>query len=217
LLPQRRLFGSRRRGTAALPLQFIRAKYPGQLYDFLMARNATSTGQYSRRAGVGRRTPSKGVHISLRRPNWVFLTVCTENREGWLAQPAVQASLHSIWKDNATAWLVSDFLLMPDHVHLFCAPYDLEFTIERWIGYWKDRFAKANPALNVLQQSNKETIKIGRFQSGGFHHRLRSGESYKQKWQYVRENPMRAGLAANPDDWPYQGRVHQIRWQAGHR
>ena len=81
----------------------------------------------------------------------------------------------------ATAWLVSDYLLMPDHLHLFCSPHELKFTIERWIGFWKDRFAKMNPS-------------IGKFQTGGFHHRLRDGESYAQKWQYVRENPVRHKL-----------------------
>lgn len=147
----------------------------------------------------GRRTLAKGVHVSLGGPNWVFLTVCTEKRERWLAQNSVQRALHAIWQNTATAWLVSDYLLMPDHLHLFCAPYDLKFTIERWISFWKDRFAK----------THSDT---GTFQAGGFHHRLRNGESYGQKWQYVRENPVRAGLVTCSEDWPYLGRVHEIRW-----
>lgn len=148
---------------------------------------------------AGRRTPAKGVHVSPGGTNWVFLTVCTEKRTRWLAQTSVQSALHDIWQNTATAWLVSDYLLMPDHVHLFCAPQDLRFTIERWMGFWKDRFAKAHPDS-------------AGFQTGGFHHRLRSGESYAQKWQYVRENPVRAGLAKAPEDWLFFGRVHEIRW-----
>lgn len=147
----------------------------------------------------GRRTPAKGVHISLGGPNWVFLTVCTEKRERWLAQASVHHALRDLWKSTATAWLVSDYLLMPDHLHLFCAPSELRFTIERWIAFWKDRFAKKHPD-------------VGTFQAGGFHHRLRSEESYSEKWQYVRENPVRAGLVAKPEDWPYFGRVHDVRW-----
>ena len=158
----------------------------------------------------GRRTPAKGVHISLGGPNWVFLTVCTENREHWLAQASVQRALHDIWERSATAWLVSDYLLMPDHLHLFCAPRDLKFTIERWMGFWKDRLAKdlrreGGAAAPPYQR-------IGKFQAGGFHHRLRDREGYAQKWQYVRENPVRDGLVACLEDWPYFGRVHEIRW-----
>jgi REP element-mobilizing transposase RayT len=143
--------------------------------------------------------PAKGVHIMLGRPNWVFLTVCTEKRALWLAQAPVQEALHQIWKEQATAWLVSDYVLMPDHLHLFCAPYDLKFTVERWMGFWKDRFAKACPGY-------------GSFQDGGFHHRLRDGESYSEKWQYARENPVRKGLVSEAADWPFWGRVHNIRW-----
>ena len=146
-----------------------------------------------------RRTPAKGVHISLGGPNWVFLTVCTEKRERWLAQACVQHGLHEIWEHTATAWLVSDYLLMPDHLHLFCAPHDLRFTFERWIAFWKDRFAKMH-------------ADTGTFQAGGFHHRLRNDESYSQKWQYVRDNPVRQGLVENPEDSPYFGRVHEIRF-----
>ena len=158
----------------------------------------------------GRRTPAKGVHVSLAGPNWVFLTVCTEKRERWLAQASVKRALHNIWERTATAWLVSDYLLMPDHLHLFCAPNDLKFTIERWLGFWKDQLAK-----NLKSHGGAAAppyLIIGKFQSGGFHHRLRDDESYSQKWQYVRENPVRAGLVARPEDWPYFGRVHEVRW-----
>jgi len=148
---------------------------------------------------VGRRTPAKGVHISLAGPNWVFLTVCTKDRERWLADAGVQRALHHIWQHTATAWLVSDYLLMPDHLHLFCAPRDLKFTIERWIAFWKDRLAKVHPGA-------------GGFQPGGFHHRLRDGENYSEKWIYVQENPVRHGLVTKADEWPYCGRVHEIRF-----
>jgi putative transposase len=146
-----------------------------------------------------RRTPAKGVHVSPGGLNWIFLTVCTENRERWLIQPFVKRALQDIWKNKATAWLVSDYLLMPDHLHLFCVPHDLKFTIERWISYWKDCLAKTCPDA-------------GTFQRGGFHHRLRDEENYHEKWLYVQNNPVRAGLAAKPEDWPYQGRVHEIHW-----
>ncbi len=148
---------------------------------------------------AGRHTPAKGVHVSLSGPNWVFLTVCTEGRGRWLADVAVQRALHGIWENTATAWLVSDYLLMPDHLHLFCAPRDLNFTIERWMGFWKDRLAKSHSGTGI-------------FQAGGFHHRLHDGESYSEKWQYVRQNPVRAGLVKTPEEWPYFGRVHEIRW-----
>jgi len=41
---------------------------------------------------------------------------------------------------------------------------------------------------------------------------LRNDESYAQKWLYVQENPIRKGLVTRIDEWPYKGRVHDIRW-----
>ena len=53
-----------------------------------------------------------------------------------------------------------------------------------------------------------------RLETGGFNiavaarifdHVLRNGESYYHKWEYVGENPVRAGLVSRAEDWPYLG------------
>jgi putative transposase len=116
-----------------------------------------------------------------------------------LAQPSVQKTLHEIWEQKAKAWLVTDYVLMPDHLHLFCAPGERVVSIERWIAFWKDSFAKTYPDA-------------GTFQRGGVHHRLRDGENYGEKWRYVRENPVRKQFVERAEDWPYFGCVHRIRW-----
>jgi len=43
-----------------------------------------------------------------------------------------------------------------------------------------------------------------------FDHLIRSNESYDQKWQYVVENPIRAGLATKASDWPWQGEIFEL-------
>jgi putative transposase len=147
----------------------------------------------------GRRSPARGVHIQSDGPTLVFLTVKARGREPWIASTKAQQLLQTIWTHRATAWSVGDYLLMPDHLHLFCAPQDPRFEIERWIAFWKDRLAK-------------NWAEAGRWQSGGFHHRLRSRIEYEEKWAYVMENPLRAGLADHIEEWPYRGRVHSIGW-----
>jgi hypothetical protein len=90
----------------------------------------------------GRHTPAHGVKLSLAGPTIVLLTVNTKDRVPWLAQAVVHDSLREIWHET-DAWLVGDYVLMPDHLHLFCAPRDLAFTLERWLAYWKSRFSAA--------------------------------------------------------------------------
>jgi hypothetical protein len=41
---------------------------------------------------------------------------------------------------------------------------------------------------------------------------LRRGESYGEKWQYVLEDPVRAGLVKHSRDWPYRGELNTLMW-----
>ena len=111
--------------------------------------------------------------------------------------------LLEIWADPANAWLVGDFLFMPDHVHFFATPREGHgpwVDVERWTSYWKSRFSKqgGNP--------------VWHWQRGLFHHRLRSERDYVDKGTYMLNNPVRAGLVNDPAAWPWKGRLHTIRW-----
>ncbi len=43
-----------------------------------------------------------------------------------------------------------------------------------------------------------------------FDHVLRSSESYSQKWDYVKENPVRSGLVSESDEWRWQGEIETL-------
>jgi hypothetical protein len=65
-----------------------------------------------------RQNPSSGVHVQLGQSNIVLLTISAENRTPWLANETAHQFLRQTWSE-ATAWLVGDYLLMPDHLHFF--------------------------------------------------------------------------------------------------
>jgi len=85
---------------------------------------------------------------------------------------------------------------MPDHVHLFVRGPD-DFQVGPWAGRLKQALAKH------IALAWRSPI----WQRGLFDHVLRSDESYTQKWNYVRNNPVRAGLVTNADDWAYSGKI----------
>jgi putative transposase len=85
------------------------------------------------------------------------------------------------------------YVIMPDHVHLFVRG-DRNFTLSSWIGGLKR-------AMSVAPESPRL------WQPGFFDRVLRSDESYAEKWNYVRNNPVRAGLVKDPEDWPYHGEI----------
>ena len=146
-----------------------------------------------------RRQPATGVNLDLHRKTIVFVTVCTKDRRRWLATENAHELLRTVWRE-ANAWLVGRYVLMPDHLHLFAAPFDLGFTIETWCTYWKRRFGQAHNNLEW------------RWQTSVFHHRLRHGDSYEEKWRYVLANPVRANLVTSSSQWPYQGCIHDLPW-----
>ncbi len=89
---------------------------------------------------------------------------------------------------------------MPDHVHFFASPMKTERDLDRWMSYRKFRFSKisAEPTR--------------RWQRKHWDRRLRSNESYAEKWEYVANNPVRHGLVARAEDWPYQGELFSLEW-----
>ena len=115
----------------------------------------------------GRKHPARGVLISSGQRTIVFLTVCTKDRLPWLAQRTVHEALKKIWHRTDT-WLVGDYLLMPDHIHLFCAPRDMNVTLQRWVSYWKREFS----CLHLPE--------TGEWQRNFWDTRLRRSENYTE-------------------------------------
>jgi putative transposase len=114
--------------------------------------------------------------------------------------------MHALLRDTwraADRWLVGRYVVMPDHVHLFCAPNQYPpLSLRTWVSFWKAMVARrSNLGAALWQQNFWDT-------------QLRRHESYALKWEYVRQNPVRAGLATRPEDWPYQGELNELRWHA---
>jgi len=132
----------------------------------------------------------------------IFLTICTAERRSILATQIMHDRLTDAW-GRAENWLVGRYVLLPDHVHLFCAPGSIPmYPLGRWVAYWKRLVTQSSPELQpgpLWQQNFWDT-------------QLRRRESYSAKWEYVRGNPVRHGLVSRAEDWPWQGELNQIMW-----
>lgn len=132
----------------------------------------------------------------------IFLTVCVAQRKPILAHDDVHQLLREAWI-AADHWVVGRYVIMPEHVHLFCAPARHDhLSVKRWVDYWK--------TIASLHWPRREEQPV--WQVDGWDTQLRQGESYSEKWRYVRQNPVRAGLVEHEDDWPYQGELSVLRW-----
>jgi len=133
-----------------------------------------------------------------------FITTCTQGRRQALAVEPVHAIFREVWAnaEKLYGWYVGRYVVMPDHVHFFCASPAEQTTLSLFVGKWKEWTAKyAHRRLAVPSPL---------WQAEFFDHVLRSGETYEEKWEYVRQNPVRAGVVARAEDWPYQGEIHDL-------
>lgn len=136
----------------------------------------------------------------------VFLTVVTAERRPCLAEKVVLTALTEIWRSSPAidGWLVGDFLLMPDHVHLFARAAIDARPLARWVGSWK--------SLSARRLKTEFNLAPPLWQRDYFDRFLRSADDYSEKWDYVALNPVRKGLCAVPEDWPWRGRLFDLQF-----
>jgi len=132
----------------------------------------------------------------------VLLTVCTAQRRPLLARDEIVSLLIESWQ-KADSWTVGRYTVLPDHLHLFCAPAsDLAPSLSTWVKFWKALVARRWP------NADEQPI----WQPSFWDRQLRSNDHYSQRWEYVRNNPVRHKLASTADAWPWQGELCAFRF-----
>jgi putative transposase len=136
----------------------------------------------------------------------VFFTVVTAGRRAVLACADAHEILRGVWGRSAhhNGWWVGDYLLMPDHVHFFARSGREADVMNNWVQMWKSVSARL-----LLKRLG---IEPPFWQEDYFDRYLRSGEDFSDKWAYVEANPVRAGLVTKPEDWPFRGRIQDLRF-----
>jgi REP element-mobilizing transposase RayT len=151
------------------------------------------------------------MHRHLRRLErvWIdwpiyFITTCTFRRRAILASKRVASILIDEWRSahNRHGWAIGRYVIMPDHVHFFCSAElgvkRLATFMQAWKQWTSKRIAREVKLSGTVWQEEF------------FDHVLRSSESYSQKWDYVKGNPVRAGLVKRSDEWPWQGEIESL-------
>ena len=132
-------------------------------------------------------------------PPVYFVTICAAERRRLFANATVHDTLRgfAIRGNRERSIAVGRYVLMPDHIHLFvCGP--AEFNLSQWV-----RMLKLILGRKLVELGEKPEF----WQRGLFDHVIRHSESYAEKWAYVWQNPVRAGLVARAEDWSYQGEI----------
>jgi len=131
-------------------------------------------------------------------PNWIdptqeafFITInCKTRGKNHLANAEIWKAILDaiIFREERGDWKWKLILAMPDHLHgIVTFPQQFEMgksisDLKRWL---------------AIRQGIT-------WQDGFFDHRLRSQESAAEKANYIRLNPVRAGLVQDPAQWLFR-------------
>jgi putative transposase len=109
------------------------------------------------------------------------------NKDRW-----AKLLLDTLYHYRGEAYLLHEFVIMPDHIHILITPLT---SLERAVQLIKGGFSfRAKKELG----SNMEV-----WQKGFQDHRIRDAGNYAQHIRYIHENPVRRHLRERPEDYDY--------------
>jgi REP element-mobilizing transposase RayT len=128
----------------------------------------------------------------------LFVTFCKGNRNPFPPE-ARDAVLRHCLHDHGKRYRLHAAVVMPEHVHLLLTPLSDEkgwpYALPSILKLLKGASARS---LNKLLASCGPV-----WQEESFDHVLRTQESFEEKLEYLRQNPVRRGLAKKPEDYPW--------------
>ncbi|MEI8207013.1 MAG: transposase [Kiritimatiellales bacterium] len=101
----------------------------------------------------------------------------------------INSSLRLAGERSICGIAIGQYVIIPEHIHFFVrlAP---QYKLGATVGFLKK-------TLSVALKKNGSSPP--HWQPGFFDHMVRSAAGYSEKWEYVCQNPVRAGLVKSAD------------------
>ena len=118
-------------------------------------------------------------------------------------EPWTRLLIDTLYHYRGSAYLLHEFVVMPDHIHVLRTP---KTSLEKAVQFIKGGFSfRAKKELG----SNMEI-----WQKGFSDHRIRDAADYLHHVSYVRENPVRKHLCERAEEYPYSSAFPGIELDA---
>ena len=128
----------------------------------------------------------------------IFVTFCKQGREPFstLARDLVlQHCVH----DNGKRICLHAAVVMPEHVHMLLMP----MVDEQGWPYAMPAILKQIKGVSARSVNRLPGCSWPVWQEESFDHVLRSTESFAEKLEHIRQNPVRRGLGLRPEDYQW--------------
>ena len=128
---------------------------------------------------------------------WYFLTACTQDRIPRLSDAALVSRHIALFTDQAQrdSFVVIAYCFMPDHLHLLVSGSRDDANCLAFMRTFKQRSGFA------FRRSGGKRLWQHRF----YDHILRPKDQWESVAYYIWTNPVRKGLCARPEEWPFSG------------
>jgi putative transposase len=134
-------------------------------------------------------------HRTLPGSSYFVTTKCWRGRSVFQVPENAEILIESLMHyRDLHAYLLHEFVVMPDHVHLMLTPSSTT-SLEKAI-----QLIKGGCSHRIHKQRNQ---KMEIWQVGFYDWTIRDYNDWQTKVEYVHQNPVRARLVEKPQDWPY--------------
>ena len=134
---------------------------------------------------------------------YLVTACCAQRRKIFARSETVRVGAECLRRiAQRQGWTVLKVCFMPDHVHLLLSPMkEREQSLSEFMRAWKSCVV-----LRLRRDGDTEEI-----WQREFHDRLlRTDEKLNEKWEYVRQNPVRAGWCRESEEYPFSGTPEEI-------
>jgi putative transposase len=128
-----------------------------------------------------------------KRDKTYFVTFSTQLRRE-LPPKARTVALRCCLHDHQVTYWLDVVVIMPDHVHMVFTPYE-EWSLSEILKRVKGNSSR----LINLTLGRKGPL----WQDESFDRIVRQSEDLQEKCEYIAQNPVRAGLCDNADEYPW--------------
>jgi putative transposase len=150
-------------------------------------------------------SPVQSFHVTRRNlphfqePDRVYFLTWRCRQGQWLAAAEHGQGLVALLHYNDGKWKVYAAVVLPDHVHLLVQPlphpdggvYNLAEIIHSVKRY------------SVYEINKRRGIQGSLWQDERYDRIVRNEAEFLEKWNYIRNNPVKAGLAERPENYPW--------------
>ena len=134
----------------------------------------------------------KREHSTNNAQTYMVTSSTWERRSVFRAEPWARLLIDTLYYYRPSAYLLHEFVIMPDHIHVLITP---QTSLEKAVQFIKGGFPyRAKKELG----SNMEV-----WQKGFQDHRIRDANDYALHVSYIRNNPVKEHLCDRPEAFPY--------------